>query len=54
MHVDHGGADHTEGEGGGREEGLGDEVVGGDEEGEDSTVEGVLGWTWVDKEGQLI
>ena len=53
MHVDKGGADHTGGEGGGREAGGGDEAGGGEEEGEEGTVDGVLGWAWVGKEGQL-
>ena len=53
MHVDNGGADHTGGEGGGREEGAGDEAGGGDEEGKESSVDGVLGRAWMGKEGQL-
>ena len=53
MHAGQGGLDLAGGEGGGREEGGGDEAGGGDEEGEESSVDGVAGWSRLGKRGQL-
>ena len=53
MPAGQGGADHASGEGGSREEGGGDEAGGGDEEGEESPVDGIIGWAWVGSEWKL-
>ena len=42
-----GGVDHASGQGGSREEGGGDAARGGYEEGEESAVDGVIGWARV-------
>ena len=53
MHAGQGGLDLAGGKGGGREEGGGDEAGGGDEEGEESSVDGVAGWSRLGTGGQL-
>ena len=51
--VGQGGVDHPRGKGGSGEEGGDDEDGGGDEKGEESPVDGVIGWTRLGKEGRL-
>ena len=51
--VGQGGVDHPRSKGGGGEEGGDDEDGGGDEKGEESPVDGVIGWTRLGKEGRL-
>ena len=51
--VGQGGVDHPCGKGGGGEEGGGNEDGGGDEKGEESPMDGLIGWTRLGKEGRL-
>ena len=51
--VGQGGVDHPRGKGGGGEEGGGNEDGGGDEKGEESPMDGLIGWTRLGKEGRL-
>ena len=53
MHDGQGGLDLAGGKGGNREEGSGNEVGGGDEEGAESPVDGIIGWTRVGEKRQL-
>ena len=48
-----GGLDHPGCEGGSRKEGGRHEAGGGDEEGEEGSVDGILGWARLGKRGQL-
>ena len=53
MLVGQGGVDHPCGKGGGGEEGGGNEDGGRDEKGEESPMDGLIGWTRLGKEGRL-
>ena len=51
--VGQGGVDRPCSKGGGGEEGGGNEDGGGDEKGQESPVDGVIGWSRLGKEGRL-
>ena len=53
MLVGQGGVDHPRGKGGGSEEGGDNEDGGGDAEGKEITMDGVIGWSRLGKEGKL-
>ena len=51
--VGQGGVDHPRGKGGGSEEGGGNEDGGGDEKGEESPMDGLIGWTRLGKKRRV-
>ena len=51
--VGQGGVDHPRGKGGGGEEGGGNEDGGGDEKGEESPMDGLIGWTRLGKKRRV-
>ena len=53
MLVGQGGVDHPRGKGGGGEEGCGNEDGGGDEKGEESPMDGLIGWTRLGKKRRV-